>query len=42
MRKNRDLPRGEIRALAIESGVLAGNLLGDPTTRELQVYLPPG
>jgi len=42
MRKNRDLPRGEICRLAIESRALAGNLLGDPTARELQVYLPPG
>ncbi len=42
MRKNRDLPLGEVRRLEIESRALAGNLLGDPTRRELYVYLPPG
>src|SRR6202521_5825652 len=42
MRKNRDLPRGEVRRLEIESRALAGNLLGDPTRRDLHVYLPPG
>ncbi len=42
MRKNRDLPRGEVRRLEIESRALAGNLLGDPTRRELPVYLPSG
>ena len=41
MRKNRNLPQGELRRLEIESRALAGNLLGDPTRRELQVYLPP-
>jgi enterochelin esterase-like enzyme len=42
MRKNRELPRGEVRSLEIESRALAGNLLGDPTRRDLPVYLPPG
>ncbi len=42
MRRNRNLPRGEVRRLEIESRVLAGNLLGDPTLRELPVYLPHG
>src|SRR5438270_2350080 len=42
MRKNRNLPRGEVRRLEIESRLLAGNLLGDPTHRDLYVYLPPG
>ena len=42
MRKNRNLPRGDVRRLEIESRVLAGNLLGDPTHRDLYVYLPPG
>jgi S-formylglutathione hydrolase FrmB len=41
MRKNRDLPQGEVRRLEIESRALAGNLLGDPTRRDLLVYLPP-
>jgi enterochelin esterase-like enzyme len=42
MRKNRTVPAGEVRRLTIDSRVLAGNLLGDPTQRELHVYLPPG
>jgi len=42
MRKNRDLPRGELQRLMIDSKALAGNLLGDPAVRELYVYLPPG
>jgi S-formylglutathione hydrolase FrmB len=42
MRKNRDLPRGEMKRLEVESQALAGNLLGDPNVRELYVYLPPG
>jgi enterochelin esterase-like enzyme len=42
MRKNRDLPRGEVKRLEVESKALAGNLLGDPNVRELYVYLPPG
>src|SRR4029077_19851655 len=42
MRKNRELPRGEVRRLEIESRALAGNLLGDPSRRDLHVYLPPG
>jgi S-formylglutathione hydrolase FrmB len=41
MRKNRNLPQGELRRLEIESRALAGNLLGDPARRELHVYLPP-
>ncbi len=42
MRKNRELPAGEVRRLEIESKALAGNLLGDPTRRDLNVYLPAG
>ncbi|HXV22628.1 MAG TPA: alpha/beta hydrolase-fold protein [Alphaproteobacteria bacterium] len=42
MRRNRDLPRGRIERLEIESEVLRGNLQGDPDCRELHVYLPPG
>src|SRR6266481_5142439 len=42
MRKNRELPRGEVRRLEIESQALAGNLLGDPNRRDLLVYLPRG
>src|ERR1700733_10016257 len=42
MRKNRTMPQGEIRRLEIDSKALAGNLLGDPSWRDLHVYLPPG
>ncbi len=42
MRKNRNLPQGEIRRLEIDSKALAGNMLGDPSRRDLYVYLPPG
>lgn len=34
--------RGEIVHLSISSEALEGNLLGDPSTREVAVYLPPG
>lgn len=34
--------KGEFRTISIESKALEGNLLGDPTTREVQVYLSPG
>lgn len=34
--------RGRIFVEVIESEVLRGNALGDPATRELFVYLPPG
>lgn len=42
MRRNRDVPAGEVRRFTIESRVLAGNRLGDPTSRALQLYLPAG
>ena len=42
MRRNWNLPRGEVQRLEIDSKALAGNLLGDPTRRDLPVYLPPG
>ena len=34
--------RGRLDKLVVESGVLAGNPLGDPIVRPLYVYLPPG
>jgi S-formylglutathione hydrolase FrmB len=34
--------RGTFEQIAVESEVLAGNPLGDPTRRPLYVYLPPG
>jgi enterochelin esterase-like enzyme len=42
MRRNRDVPTGEIRRYTIDSEALQGNLLGDPAIRELRVYLPAG
>ncbi len=42
MRRNRTVSAGEVRRLTIESKVLRGNLLGDPTARELRVYVPAG
>jgi S-formylglutathione hydrolase FrmB len=33
---------GEIRILTIESTALSNNILGDPTSRQVAVYLPPG
>src|SRR2546427_323943 len=37
-----ELPRGTIRSERVASSVLRGNLPGDPATRDLYVYLPPG
>ena len=42
MRRNRTVAAGEVRRFIVESKVLRGNLLGDPATRELHVYLPAG
>ncbi len=35
-------PRGRVVEFALESSALDGNLLGDPSTRTVAVYLPPG
>jgi S-formylglutathione hydrolase FrmB len=37
-----DPPLGRIERLRIDSAALASNLLGDPSTRTVDVYLPPG
>src|SRR5512135_311941 len=42
MRKRRDAPRGTLHPLTIDSTVLRSNRLGDPTERELPIYLPAG
>ncbi len=34
--------RGRVEELRVDSGVLRGNRLGDPSVRELLVYVPPG
>jgi enterochelin esterase-like enzyme len=42
MIKDRSLRRGAIHALSVDSLALSGNLLGDPTRRDVPVYVPPG
>ena len=42
MRKNPDTPAGTVHRLALDSQVLRGNLLGDPTKRFIDVYVPHG
>src|SRR5215216_6550586 len=42
MRRDHGGPRGTIHRLTIESSVLKGNLLGDPTGRSIDVYVPAG
>lgn len=41
MRKDRKASRGRVQRLEIESRVLKSNMLGDPTLREVDVYVPP-
>lgn len=42
VRRNHRLPQGTVHRLLHDSRVLSGNVLGDPTRRELHVYTPPG
>lgn len=42
MRKDRTYPAGSLHRLTFESTLLAGNLLGDPTERVVDVYVPHG
>ena len=42
MRKSPGTPAGTVHRLVIDSQVLAGNLLGDPTLRVIDVYVPAG
>lgn len=42
MRRDFNVPRGTVHRLTIESKVLKGNLLGDPTDRIIDVYVPAG
>lgn len=42
MRKDPTLPAGTVHRLAFDSQVLQGNLLGDPTHRIVDVYVPHG
>jgi enterochelin esterase-like enzyme len=42
MLKYRSGPQGTVRRLEVDSAALAGNLLGDPTRRVVDVYVPAG
>jgi enterochelin esterase-like enzyme len=42
MRRDPHTPRGTIHRLTVDSQVLKTNMLGDPTVREVDVYVPPG
>jgi enterochelin esterase-like enzyme len=42
MRSDRNAPKGRTHTLVLESELLRSNLLGDPTTRDVPVYLPAG
>jgi hypothetical protein len=42
MRKDRSVPEGTVHTLWIESDVLKNNLLGDPSRRRVDVYVPAG
>jgi enterochelin esterase-like enzyme len=40
MRREWDTPQGQVHRLALESRVLANNLLGDPAARIIDIYVP--
>ena len=42
MRRNETTPQGTIHRLSVKSEVLKSNMLGDPTTRIVDVYVPHG
>ncbi|QJE74575.1 enterochelin esterase [Aerophototrophica crusticola] len=42
MRKAHDTPRGTLHRLVLDCRLLDGNLQGDPTEREVHVYVPAG
>ncbi|HWM86023.1 MAG TPA: alpha/beta hydrolase-fold protein [Kofleriaceae bacterium] len=42
MRRNQETPQGTVHRVTIDSKALAGNMLGDPSLRGVDVYLPPG
>ncbi|WP_112663172.1 alpha/beta hydrolase [Microvirga flavescens] len=42
MRKDHSLPEGTVRSLWVDSQALRGNLLGDPSRRRVDVYIPAG
>src|ERR687893_1986786 len=42
MRKDHEAPQGSVHTLWIDSDCLKGNLLGDPSRRAVDVYVPAG
>ena len=42
MRKTGEFPAGRVERLVLDSALLKGNLLGDPTQRIIDVYVPAG
>ncbi|HVJ54814.1 MAG TPA: alpha/beta hydrolase-fold protein [Aliidongia sp.] len=42
MHKDRSVPTGTLHRIAIDSAALVGNLLGDPTRRIVEIYVPAG
>ena len=42
MRKTQDTPRGRVDSFTIDSRALRGNLLGDPSERQVDLYVPAG
>lgn len=42
MRRPHDAPAGEIHRITLHSDALSANMLGDPTTRFVDVYVPAG
>jgi enterochelin esterase-like enzyme len=42
MRKNLQAPAGAVHRLMLDSELLKGNLIGDPTQRTIDVYVPHG
>src|SRR3546814_11052151 len=42
MRSDRQAPRGSLHSPTLESALRRDNLLGDPTRRDVPVYLPAG
>ncbi len=42
MRRDHSIPKGEVKRLTLNSKILAGNLLGDPSERLIDVYVPAG
>jgi hypothetical protein len=42
MRRSANIPAGQVHRLAVDSQVLVGNLLRDPTLRVIDVYIPAG